>query len=122
MRAGLPFILGVGMVMTLCGECAEAQAPATSREPGHRIEWTAGPTRGPCQRVCESPMYSDTSPRRRTYSCSTAQAGAARCSVTLLGAQWETYGRHSCANFFEVPVLEAMIALLTIACSICSLT
>ena len=113
-------MLVVGMVMTLYGECAEPQAPASSREPGLRIEWTAEPTRGPWQRVCGY-IYNNTpvSPREirllvegrdtsdrimdsriahvlgyiapwgRTYFCSTAAAGAARYSVTLLGAQWE---------------------------------
>jgi hypothetical protein len=119
MRTGLPFML-VWMVMTLCGECAEAQALASSKEPGLRIEWTAEPTRGQWQRVCGY-IYNDTpvspreirllvegrdtsdrvmdsrvahvlgyiTPRGRTYFCSTAAAGAARYSVTLLGAQWE---------------------------------
>jgi hypothetical protein len=120
MRTGLPFML-VWMVVTLCGECVEAQGLASSREPGLRIEWTAESTQGRWQRVCGY-IYNDTpvapreirllvegrdtsdrvmdsrvahilgyiTPRGRTYFCSTVAANAARYSVTLLGAQWES--------------------------------
>jgi hypothetical protein len=119
MRTELPFILVVWMVMSLYGECAEAQALTSSRDLGLRIEWTAEPAQGQLQRVCGY-IYNDTpdvpreirllvegrdtsdriidsriahvlryiGPWGRTSFCSTAPAGAARYSVTLLGAQW----------------------------------
>lgn len=52
MRRELQFMLVVWIVMALYGECAEAQALASSKEPGLRIEWTAEPARGQWRRVC----------------------------------------------------------------------
>jgi len=58
MRTGLPFML-VWVVMTLCGECVEAQPLASSRESGLRIEWTAESPRGQWRRLCGY-IYNDT--------------------------------------------------------------
>ena len=117
MTTGLRWLL-LTAIVAVSGVAPPATQPHASVSTwGLRIEWTAGPARGPWQQVCGY-IYNDTpdaprevrllvegrdrseriidsrivpvlgyiAPWGRTYFCSTATAGAARYSVTIVGA------------------------------------
>ena len=52
-------MLVVGMMMTSCGDRVEAQALASPRSQGLRIDWAVEPARGQWQTVCGH-IYNDT--------------------------------------------------------------
>jgi hypothetical protein len=119
MRTALSFML-VWMVVTLCGERVEAQGlasrepglriewtaestrgqwqrvcgyiyndtPVAPREIRLLVEGRDTSDRVMDSRVAHILGY--ITPRGRTYFCSTVAANAARYSVTVLGAQWES--------------------------------
>ena len=118
MKARLLILVVVGIVMTSSGGHAAAQGRALSPDSRLRIEWTAEPAgkwqhvcgylyndtpvvprevhllveaRDSSGRLVDSrvaPVLGYIAPWGRTYFCSVATAGAARYSVSVLGAQW----------------------------------